>query len=168
MDKDLKSSFLSALEQNEQKILRICSIYAIDIDDKKDLYQEVLANIWQSFPSFKYKSTVSTWMFRITLNVCLRLHSIHKKKQDRFTNMDRLEISEIKVEEKNNDQVSKLTQLRDCIKKLNATDRGIISLYLEDLHYKEISKISGLSENHIAVKIKRIKSKLLNCINLES
>lgn len=168
MDKELESSFLSALEQNQQKILRICSIYAIDNEDKKDLYQEVLSNIWQSYPTFKYKCTVSTWMFRITLNVCLRLHSNRKKKQDRFNNMDSLKISEIKVEEINTDQDSKLTILRDCIKKLNVTDRGIISLYLEDLPYKEISDISGLSENHIAVKMKRIKSKLLNCITIES
>jgi RNA polymerase sigma-70 factor (ECF subfamily) len=67
------------------------------------------------------------------------------------------------VEDKNSDE--KLIALRKCVKKLNDGDRAIVALYLEGLAYREISDILGLSENHIAVKIKRIKSKLLNCIN---
>lgn len=82
--------------------------------------------------------------------------------------MDSAEVGNLRLEEEDNDQNLKLTQLRDCSKKLNEIDRGIITLYLEDLPYKEISEILGLSENHIAVKVKRIKSNLLNCINKDS
>ena len=60
---------------------------------------------------------------------------------------------------------SELIVLRNCIKKLNEADKAVITLYLEELSYKEISSITGLIENTIAVKIKRIKRKLLNCIN---
>ena len=76
MDPELKNSFLKELEKNQEKLLRICSVYASDAEDKKDLFQEVLINIWQSMPSFENKSALSTWMFRITLNVCLRLQSL--------------------------------------------------------------------------------------------
>ena len=61
-----------------------------------------------------------------------------------------------------------LNQLRSCIKKMNEVDKGLITLYLEELPYKEIAEITGLTENHVAVKIKRIKKKLLNCINTNS
>lgn len=67
------------------------------------------------------------------------------------------------VEDKNNDE--KLIALRKCVKQLNNGDKAIVALYLEGLAYREISDTLGLSENHIAVKIRRIKSKLFNCIN---
>ena len=60
--------------------------------------------------------------------------------------------------------LERLVKLRTCIKQLNDADKAVISLYLEELSYKEISDITGLSENHVAVKIKRIKMKLLTCI----
>lgn len=68
-------------------------------------------------------------------------------------------------EDRSGGENEKLIRLRKCVKKLNEGDKAIVALYLEGLVYKEISSILGLSENNIAVKVKRIKSKLLNCIN---
>ena len=164
MSKELEIAFLAALEQNQQKLFRICSVYARDAEDKKDLFQEVLANIWQSMPTFKADSSLSTWMFRITLNVCLRLQSNHQKARNRFTNLDKVTMANLRAEEKNNEENQRLIKLRNCIKKLNEADKAVITLYLEELPYKEISDVMGLSENHIAVKLKRIRAKLLNCI----
>lgn len=165
MKKELENIFLTALKQNQQKLLRICSVYAKDAEDTKDLFQEVLVNIWQSMPNFEAKSSIGTWMFRITLNVCLRFRTKYIKKQNQFINMDSITIANIRVEERSNEQNEQLTNLRSCIKKLNEADKAVIALYLEELPYKEISNIMGLTENHIAVKVKRIKTKLLNCIN---
>tara|TARA_R110002049_G_scaffold70563_2_gene182282 strand:- start:727 stop:975 length:249 start_codon:yes stop_codon:yes gene_type:complete len=66
------------------------------------------------------------------------------------------------------EQNEQLVQLRNCIKALNEADKAVITLYLEELPYKEISNILGLTENTVAVKVKRIKKKLLNCINQAS
>ena len=81
MNEHLENTFLTAVEQNQQKLLRVCSVYAEDANDKKDLFQEALINIWQSLPSFDNKSSISTWMFRITLNVCMRLQMKQAKKR---------------------------------------------------------------------------------------
>ena len=164
MDQDLENTFLRALEQNQQKLLRICSVYAEDADEKKDLFQEAVINIWRAMPSFEKKASLSTWMFRITLNVCLRLQSREAKKRDRFRKMDSITIENIKHEETSHEDHERLIKLRNCIKKLNDADRAVISLYLEELPYKEISEITGVTENHVAVMVKRIKEKLLNCI----
>ncbi len=165
MNQQLEDTFLTALEQNQQKLLRVCSVYAEDAEDKKDLFQESLINIWQSMPSFEEKSSLSTWMFRITLNVCLRLQMKQAQKKKRFRNMDSITIENIRIEETNHEEQERLIKLRGCIKKLNDADKAVTTLYLEELSYKEISDITGLSENNIAVKIKRIKMKLLTCIN---
>src|SRR6185295_11770413 len=165
MDQQLENIFLMALEQNQQKLLRVCSVYAEDAEDKKDLFQEALINIWQSMPSFEEKSSLSTWMFRVTLNVCLRLQTKQAKKRDRFRKLDSITIENISNEETNDEDHERLIKLRICIKKLNDADKAVTTLYLEELSYKEISDITGLTENNVAVKIKRIKMKLLNCIN---
>ena len=164
MDQELENTFLRALEQNQQKLLRICSVYAENTDDKKDLFQEAVINIWQAMPSFENKSSLSTWMFRITLNVCLRLQSKEAIKRSRMLKLESIAIENIKVEEASQEDHERLIKLRSCIKKLNDADRAVITLYLEELPYKDISEITGLTENHVAVMIKRIKEKLLNCI----
>lgn len=168
MTKELENTFLNALEEHQHKLLRICSVYAKDEDDTKDLFQEVLVNIWKSMPSFKGNSTIGTWMYRITLNVCLRLKTKEIRKQKKLLRMDSRAINIYKTDitkDGENEQIEQLAQLRNCIKKLNEADKAVITLYLEELPYKEISNIMGLTENNIAVKIKRIKKKLLNCIN---
>jgi RNA polymerase sigma-70 factor (ECF subfamily) len=163
MDQELENTFVKALEQNQHKLMRICSVYARDADDKKDLFQEAVINIWQAMPSFQGKSSLSTWMFKITLNVCLRLQSIEERKRNRVMKMDSIIVEHITAEENNADQ-ERLIKLRICIKKLNDAERAVITLYLEELPYREISEVTGLSENHVAVTVKRIKEKLLNCI----
>src|SRR5258706_8338357 len=168
MDQQLENTFLTALEQNQQKLLRVCSVYAEDADDKKDLFQEALINIWESMASFEEKSSLSTWMFRVTLNVCLRLQTKKERKRDRFQRLDSITIENISDEETNHEEYERLIKLRSCIKKLNDADKAVTTLYLEELSYKEISDITGLTENNVAVKIKRIKMKLLNCINIAS
>ena len=165
MDKKLENTFLTALEQNQQKLLRICSVYAKDPEDTKDLFQEVLIHLWQSMASFEAKSSIGTWMFRITLNVCLRFRSNHIKQQERFITMDDTFMANVRAQAESNEQNELLEKLRNCIKQLNEAHKAIMSLYLEEIPYKEISAITSLTENNIAVKVKRIKRKLLNCIN---
>ena len=164
MDQELENTFLKALAQNQEKLLRVCSVYATDAEDKKDLFQEALINIWQAMPSFENKSSLSTWMFRITLNVCLRLQSRQEKKRNHFRQIEGMTIENIPCEETSSEDHEQMIRLRKCVKKSNDADRAVITLYLEELPYKEISGITGLSENHVAVMVKRIKEKLLNCL----
>tara|TARA_R110002096_G_C14572894_1_gene720729 strand:- start:670 stop:1176 length:507 start_codon:yes stop_codon:yes gene_type:complete len=165
MKKEQETIFLSALEKNQDKLFRICSIYSEDNEDAKDLFQEVLVHVWRSMGTFKGNSSIGTWMFRVALNVCLRFKSKHTKNQNRFIRLDSMTISNLRTEENNEEENEKLKDLKKCVKKLNDGDKAIVALYLEGVVYKEISSILGLSENHVAVKVKRIKSKLFNCIN---
>jgi len=165
MKKEVEITFLNALEKNQEKLFRICSIYSDNHEDAKDLFQEILVQIWGSMNSFKGNSSISTWMFRIAINSSLRFRSIYTRNRKRFIRLDSITISDFKSETNNKEANEKLKALRNCIEKLNESDKAIVVLYLEGLAYREISNIVGLSENHIAVKIKRIKSKLLNCIN---
>lgn len=165
MRKEQETIFLSALEQNQEKLFRVCSIYSNGHEDAKDLFQEVLVHVWRSMATFKGNSSLNTWMFRIALNVCLRFKTKHTKNQNRLIRLDSMTITNFSSQDKIEEENEKLIGLRKCVKKLNESDKAVVALYLEGLAYREISNILGLSENHIAVKVKRIKSKLLNCIN---
>lgn len=168
MNAELEKAFLTGLEQNKHKLLRVCSVYAQDHEDKKDLFQEVLVNIWKSMPSFEGKCSLNTWMYRVTLNVCLRSQTKLSKKKKRFINMDSITLSQYGGSTQEIEESPQLIYLRNCIKKMNEADKAIIALYLEELPYREIADVTGLTENHVAVKVKRIKQKLLNCIKEKS
>lgn len=165
MEKERETIFLNALEENQEKLFRICLIYSKDHEDAKDLFQEILVHVWRSMATFQGNSSLGTWMFRIALNVCLRFKTKHTKNQGRFIQLDSMTIGNFGSKEKSGTENEKLIRLRKCVKKLNEGDKAIVALYLEGLAYREISSILGLSENNIAVKVKRIKSKLLSCIN---
>lgn len=165
MIKELETEFLNALENNRDKLFRICSVYSKDNEDAKDLFQEVLVHAWRSLGTFKGNSSMGTWMYRIALNVCLRFKSKYTKNQNRFIRLDSITITNFGAGKYGVEENEKLISLRKCVKKLNEGNKAIVILYLEGMAYKEISGILGLSENHVAVKVKRIKLKLMNCIN---
>lgn len=157
-DSTIEQEFLELIEQNKAKINRICSVYAKDREDQKDLVQDVLLNIWKALSGFEHRANINTWLYRITLNVCLR--SKYEKVQKNKIKIDSLQIEY--PQEENKDE--KYEHLYHCIAQLEETDRSIIILFLEDLPYKDIAAIAGISENYVAVKIKRIKARLLNCL----
>ena len=95
MKKEQETIFLNALEQNQEKLFRICSIYSKDDEDAKDLFQEVLVHVWRSMSTFKGNSSIGTWMFRVALNVCLRFKSKHTKNQNRFIRLDSITIANL-------------------------------------------------------------------------
>lgn len=165
MDNALENEFLNGLEENKQMLLRICSVYSNDDEEKKDLFQESLVNIWKSMPSFQSHSSLSTWMYRVTLNVCLSAKTKLSKQKKQFVNMDSVALSDHGASSDADEAHPLLPYLQQCLKQLDEADKAVMTLYLEELPYREIGKVLGLTENHVAVKVKRIKKKLLNCIN---
>lgn len=163
MQNQVEQTFEQILEDNKDKIYRICRIYAVSPIEPQDLFQEVVYQIWKSFSTFKAKSGISTWIYKIALNVCHRSKMKLKKNNDKTV---RLESIQFVPAESTPDisQQEKYQALHDCISSLNEIDQSIVILYLEELPYKEIATITGLTENHVAVKMKRIKKMLFGCI----
>ncbi len=162
---DLEHTFLAMLDSMYEKIFRICISCTKNNEDAKDLFQEVLVNIWKSLPSFRGDAALSTWVYRITINVGLRYKNNLMKRRARISHANSIEIERIGSENVENPNQKRLALLRTCVRNLNDVDKAVTTLFLEELSYREISEITGLKENTVAVRIKRIKKKLLNCIN---
>ncbi len=163
MQNQTEQAFSKILEENKHKIYRICKVYAVSPIEPQDLFQEVIIQVWKSLPTFKGLSGINTWVYKIALNVCYS----SKMKLDRNNhNFVRLDSIKFQLEENSQDknQQEKYRALRECISSLNDVDKSIVILSLEELPYKEIASITELTENHIAVKMKRIRKLLLKCI----
>jgi RNA polymerase sigma-70 factor, ECF subfamily len=139
-------------------IIKMCKAYTNSQEDFEDYYQEVCLQIWRSSDNFQEQSEWSTWIYRISLNVCLTL----LKKNKRHFASDYLPEM---VEDSHAFENEELNQLYDAIRQLSEIDRGVIMLHLEEKTYQEIADIIGTNPNNIGVRIKRIKDRLKNILN---
>lgn len=154
-----KFLFTELIRENKGIIFKICNAYCISKEDRDDLAQEIIYNLWKSFGGYKAEFKFSTWMYRIALNVAISFYRKEKNKSRRVTYSENLlvfeEDSSPKTEEEKN-----LRLLLKFIGELKEIDKSIILLYLGDKSYKEIAEITGITESNVATKINRIKEKL--------
>jgi len=160
MDKEEK--FIDAIKENEGIIYKITSVYTNSRDGQKDLYHEIVYQLWKSFDSFKGKSKFSTWMYRVALNTSIAHINKRKKKVDQVS-MD-FQLLTI-LDEHDTLMAERLRILHAHIKLLNAVEKGIILLFLEGKSYEEIAAITGFSKTNVGTRLGRIKNKLKFQIN---
>ncbi len=152
--------FRTFVTENIDMISHICRAYARGEEELKDLIQEVTIQLWRSHKKFEGRSKVSTWVYRVTLNVCLS-QSRKKQKQLEPVSLENVQLAEdIDVEEK-----ERIDLLYSAIRKLKEADRAVIILYLENKSYKEIAEILGMSVTNVGVKVNRLKLQLKQLIN---
>jgi len=150
--------FLSVIEQNKGIIYKIANSFRKDDDDKKDLVQEIIFQLWRAFPGFDARSSkLSTWMYRVALNIAISSYRKEKKKNEVIIPLSE-RMMDIKDEEQADEGSLKL--LQQFIRELKELDRALLLLYLEDKSGKEMAEILGLSEANIRTKINRIKEQI--------
>jgi len=154
-----EAQFLEQVRQNQGIIYKLVGLYASDTEEKKDLYQEILLQAWKGWPSFRQEAKFSTWLYRICLNTILT----QKRKPKRVDYKDTLESISPAVQNgvvQNEDVV----RLRMAIRQLPETDRAIISMNIDGYENAEVAATLGISSNHVAVKLHRIKQQLSNLL----
>lgn len=150
--------FLEVLGRHKQIINKVIRIYGVDSEDRRDLFQEIVYQLWRSFGSFKGESRISTWLYRVALNTAIT--SLRKtKKLPGHTELDDLSLH-VSVSFDTPERSEQVQQLYSAIRSLGEVDRALVMLYLEELSYKEIAEVLGLTEDNVGVKLNRIKTKL--------
>ncbi|MEE2873365.1 MAG: sigma-70 family RNA polymerase sigma factor [Candidatus Latescibacterota bacterium] len=149
--------YLSSILPYAGIIIKICRAYTNTQEDFEDYYQEVCLQIWRSRDNFREQSEWSTWIYKLSLNVCLTLMKKKKNAQQRFA-------SDYLPAEASEDSRAfadaPINKLYAAIRQLSEVDRGVILLYLEEKSYQEIAEITGTNANNIGVRITRIKDRL--------
>jgi len=151
-----EQAFIKLIKENEGIIYKITRIYTNNQESQKDLYQEIVYQLWKAFNAFKGNSKVSTWMYRIALNTAL----IHLKIKKKGGYSVPLEGIVLKQESYDPLFEERLEVLYANIGNLGDVDKGIIFLFLEGKKYEEISLITGLTTSNVGTRMIRIKDKL--------
>ena len=151
--------FIQYMREHKGIIYKICNSYCTNKDDRDDLAQDIIYNLWKSFKSFNPDFKFSTWMYRIALNVAISFYRQDKKFKYLDAVSEELIVFEESIETKQ-DETKNLALLQSFINDLKEIDKAIILLYLDDKSHKEISEITGFTETNVATKINRIKEKI--------
>ena len=154
-----RDRFLYLIEQNKRLIFKVCNAYCHDFEDRKDLVQEVIIKLWQSFEKYDNQFKLSTWMYRIALNTAISHYRANRKRK---TNTFSIQESLIDIADENDshelDENVKL--LYGFINQFDGMNKALMILYLDNNSYKDIADVLGITETNVATKINRIKKQL--------
>ncbi|MCH5234024.1 MAG: sigma-70 family RNA polymerase sigma factor [Muribaculaceae bacterium] len=154
---DKEKEFENAIVEYGGIITKICYYFSSDTDEFKDLRQEVLYNIWKGWDKFRNDSKLSTWIYRVSFNTCVSYNRKEIKRKNTLSIDDVLDIPE----ETELSKLEKYNAMHKLIQQLVYEERAIILLWLDEKPYEEIAELMGLPRNTVAVKLKRIKEKLV-------
>ena len=154
-----ETSFLANLNQNIRIVHGVCHAYfPRDAAEREDVFQDIMYQLWKSYPQFKGESKFSTWIFKVALNTAIT----HIRRSTRTPRNEELTESVACAPDFNDHmrQEEELHLLHEAIAALTDIDKAIILLHLEDQNYDEIASITGLTRTNVSARLVRIKQAL--------
>jgi RNA polymerase sigma factor (sigma-70 family) len=155
-----QNKFLTEVEACRGILLKLISSYADDEPERQDLAQDILLQAWKAWPNFRGESKFSTWFYRICLNTIL---THRRKRHPPPVLLPREEGIPDPVARDPSDHQA----LHWGIRQLGETDRALIIMHLEGYDNTGIAAVFGISNNHVAVKLNRIRKHLTKIIHHE-
>ena len=164
-----EQKFLELVNENRNRILRVCRAYLWNSADQDDLYQEILFQIWRGLPGLKEKQFANTWVYRVAINTAISFVRKRASSSDRVVQFEHADLtrtieSRQATEENTDDRVA---NLYNAIYKLNPLEKALVALFLEDLTYEQIAEATGISANNVGVMLHRAKRRL-SCLMTEA
>ncbi len=167
LDEHQQSLFIAWLQQHGAAILKVARAYTLSSDECQDLAQEILLQAWQSLPRFAGRSAPSTWFYRVALHTAMNWQ--RRDRPRRVYQQPLLESQTMTTQDADSatqaEQRELVERLYQAISQLPPTDAALVLLHLEELSYREISDVLGISENHVGVKLNRAKKELFALMN---
>ena len=157
-----ETQFLQLIGENKGILYKICKIYQDDPEDRDDLLQEMILQLWRAFDSFRGDSKFSSWMYRVALNTAIVFFKKQKRRPDdqpmpaHFDHADDLSAAE--------EQEEKLAIFYKAVKHLSKVEKALIYLYMEDQPYDDIAATLGITPLNVRVRLNRVKNKLKDII----
>ncbi len=152
--------FVELVDAHQGLIHKVCILYETDHDAREDLFQEIVLQLWKSFPNFRGDSKITTWMYRIALNTAIS--ALRKYKRKPFTEDIKEYHFNISEQYDNEEQKENLQKLQRAIRQLPEIERGMIMMALDEIPYEEIAETIGITQNNVRVRMNRIREKLRN------
>lgn len=152
-----QEDFLRLIDLHKGILYKVSKMYMEDAEDRNDLVQEIILQLWHSYERFAGNSQFSTWMYRVSLNTALTYFKKEKKISNQFTALGNIDKAE---EDEGEDKEMQLALFYRAVHELNKVEKALIFLYLEGQNHKEIATNLGISEGNARVKLNRTKEKI--------
>jgi RNA polymerase sigma-70 factor, ECF subfamily len=153
-----QKAFTAHIQQHQALIFKVCHLYCNNEEDKRDLFQEIVFQLWKSYPSFRGEAKFTTWLYRIALNTAIT--AIRKNKLNHLTAY----VDDWPWQFTEGDRAQEIREQAELLNKaiahLSDIEKSIVMLYLEERSYQEMEEILGINQNSLRVKMNRIKEKL--------
>jgi len=159
--KTTEQEFLSIIEKHKGLLHKVSRMYMDEPEDREDLFQEIVLQLWKSYGSFRGDSQVSTWMYRVAVNTALTFFKREKKKPDNARMHPEMDVKD-DIEESHGE--TQLDYFYKAVQQLNQVEKALIFLFLEGQSHKEIGSNLGITEVNARVKLNRTKDKLQEII----
>ncbi len=163
MKANKKKRFITTIDAHKKIIYKIVNSYCRNKEDRKDLEQEIIIQLWNAFDKYNEDYKYSTWMYRIALNVAISFYRKEKKWSVKNDFYSEDSIFSMADEDKNETQTAmdqNIKLLQEFISNLNELNKALMLLYLEGKSYEEIAEILGITKTNVATKISRLKLKI--------
>lgn len=163
--KNKEYEFVKLVNESQGIIHKVCRLYCDDQTHREDLFQEIILQLWKSYPSFKGNSKFSSWMYRVALNVAIQ--DFRKEKKRKYLFLESFEFKEPSTIQKKDYKDERIEALHKAISNLDKIEKAIMMLHLDEVPNDEIAKIIGISQNYVRVKMTRIRTKLATTIKTD-
>lgn len=167
LDEDQNALFTKWLEEHGSSVMKVARAYTLTSEECQDLAQEILLQAWRSLPRFEGRASVATWFYRVALHTAMNWH--RKDKLRRSRQQPFLEVHAVSTDEFESSELAQqremIEQLYKAIHQLRKTDAALVLLYLDELSYREIAEVLGISESSVGVKLNRAKKALHGFMN---
>ena len=154
--------FLELVNENRNRILRVCRVYAWNSADQDDLYQEILFQIWRGLPALKETQFARTWLYRVAINTAISFVRKRASRSDRVVHFEQADLTRAiearQATDENRDD--RMANLYSAIHKLDPLEKALVTLFLEDFTYEQIAEATGMRANNVGVMLHRAKKKL--------
>ncbi|MCL4179707.1 MAG: RNA polymerase sigma factor [Verrucomicrobia bacterium] len=154
--------FLDLISGNRPRILKVCRVYAWNVADRDDLYQEILFQIWRALPGLKQDIHANTWLYRIAINTSISFVRKRAARGGPAVPLDHEQLTHhIESRQTHDDGAEEqLARLYDAIAQLNEVEKALVTLFLEDCSYEQMAEVLGLGASNVGVMLHRAKRKL--------
>jgi RNA polymerase sigma-70 factor, ECF subfamily len=153
-----EKKFINLINEHQGLIHKVCFMYESDREVRNDLFQEIVLQLWKSFPTFRGEAKITTWMYRIALNTAISGY----RKQTRNVKTEDLDEGHLNISEQYvvDDGEDNAQRLQWAIRQLSEIERAMVMMALEEVPYEEIAETIGITQNNVRVRMNRIREKL--------
>jgi RNA polymerase sigma-70 factor (ECF subfamily) len=150
------------VNENRNRILKVCRVYAWNSADQDDLYQEILFQIWRGLPALKEKQFANTWLYRVAINTAISFVRKRAIRSDRVVYIGHADLTRTIESRQTSEETTdeRIANLYTAIFKLDPLEKALVTLFLEDFTYEQMADVTGISANNVGVMLHRARKKL--------